>query len=546
MGLPSGRGFSEIWTQRPSEALGVGALFKEDGVAGALACVALDVHLLDPTYWTDGSEPTKGTRAGIAAGLKTSMRRAFPIVVLAAQALAACGSVPKPDLRLPAAYEAPQAASADPTAEAAMLDRWWLAFDDAQLTALIEQALTANPDAKSAAARLREARASRTRALLDFLPQGDLTGSAERTDKRQLSGTNFGGVIPGFSTSGVSEAYAANFNVSWELDVFGRIFAAGRAARAEVAAARFDYEGTRAALAAQTADAYFQVRGLAIQLADAHETARIQRELLKLADLRADAGLAATSEPDRIAGDLAQAEAEAARLEAELQVQRRILLTLAGRISEPTANIEAPPAVGQAPPVPASLPSTLLARRPDVREAEARLRSALGARDVARLAFLPTFTLTPGVGWLKQKQPGYESETRSLTLGGIASQPLLSVPQLFADLKVRGAQAEQAVAAYEKTVQTAFGEAEASMVRLDADRRRVATLTQGEVRAARAYQAARVGYGRGLTDLQTTLSAEQAWRAVRAQLAAAQVQAVRQTVQAYKALGGGWPSRTDS
>jgi len=89
-------------------------------------------------------------------------------------------------------------------------------------------------------------------------------------------------------------------------------------------------------------------------------------------------------------------------------------------------------------------------------------------------------------------------------------------------------------------VQTAFGEAENALVRLEADRRRVALLTEGEARAARAYEAARIRYRRGLGDLQTALSAEQAWRATRAQLTTAQVQAVRRAVQAYQAVGGGW------
>jgi outer membrane protein TolC len=90
-------------------------------------------------------------------------------------------------------------------------------------------------------------------------------------------------------------------------------------------------------------------------------------------------------------------------------------------------------------------------------------------------------------------------------------------------------------------VQTAFGEAEGAMVRLDANRRRVAILTDGEVRARRAYEASRLGFTRGLNDLQTTLSAETAWRATRTELTSAQVAAVRQAVQAYKAIGGGWP-----
>src|SRR5206468_4662099 len=96
--------------------------------------------------------------------------------------------------------------------------------------------------------------------------------------------------------------------------------------------------------------------------------------------------------------------------------------------------------------------------------------------------------------------------------------------------------------AYEKAVQTAFADSESALVQLDADKKRVALLTEGEARAARGYRANRLGYSRGLIDLQTTLSAEQSWRATRSQLTAAQVQALRRTVQAYKALGGGWPA----
>ena len=92
------------------------------------------------------------------------------------------------------------------------------------------------------------------------------------------------------------------------------------------------------------------------------------------------------------------------------------------------------------------------------------------------------------------------------------------------------------------TVQTAFADSEGALVNLDADRRRVALLTDGEVRAARGYRAVKLGYDRGLTDLQTTLSTEQAWRATRSQLTAAEVQAARRTIQVYKSLGGGWPA----
>ncbi|HEX5265004.1 MAG TPA: TolC family protein, partial [Phenylobacterium sp.] len=449
--------------------------------------------------------------------------------------LGACAHVRAPDLRLPDGYEAPRGTAPE---GAVQLDRWWLAFHDDQLTGLIEQALANNPDARSAAARLAEARAIRAEALVQFLPQGDIRGSTSRTDTHQLAGTVFN--FPGFSSGGVSNASAVNLDVSWEVDIFGRFFAARRAVDADVAAARFDYEGTRASLAANVADAYFLARGLAIQLDDARATQRIQGELYDTATRRAQVGIGARADADRVAGDLAQAKSQETGLEAELQVQRRTLLVLAGRTIEPTENVSIEASVGVLPPVPDSIPSQLLQRRPDVREAEARVAGQAGRSDADVLAFLPVLNFTPGIGWQKQAQPGFSVTAQSVILGGNFTQPLLSIPRLMAELKAQNARTEQAVIAYEKAVQTAFSESEAALVRLDSDRARVTVLTDGEARASRGYQAAKLGYDRGLTDLQTTLSTEESWRNTRSQLTAAKVQALRRTVQVYKAIGGGW------
>lgn len=458
--------------------------------------------------------------------------------MLTALSLGACATARKADVALPAAYEAPAAPA---PAGAIALDTWWTAYGDADLTALVEQALARNPDVRTAQSRLDEVKAQRISAILQYLPQGDATASSRRTKTTQLGGAAVS--IPGFSNSGVSVNQAANFNVSWEVDPFGRGFFAGRAATAEVDRLRFAYEAARASIAAQTADAWFQAKGLAIQLADARETARIEQDLYDVADKRAKLGLAATSDADRVAGDLSQALSQVEGLEAQLQVEKRALLILAGRIVEPTANITATPDVGQAPAVPSSLPGELIGRRPDVRQAQAAVRSAVNQKILDQLAFLPTLSLTPGIGHQKIKQPGFASESKSWTWGGTLTQPILSIPRLLADLKAQDARTEQAVTAYEKTVQTAFQEAESALVNLDADRRRVALLTDGEVRAHRGYDAARTGYARGLTDLSSTLQAEQSWRAVRAQLTSAQVQALRRSVQAMKALGGGWPAQ---
>ncbi|HEY3950486.1 TolC family protein [Phenylobacterium sp.] len=468
------------------------------------------------------------------------MRSTAPAVLLACLALGACAHVRPADTAMPAAFEGAKGGPDRVPPGSIDLDRWWLSFNDPQLTQLVDQTLARNPDARSAAARLTEARANRLESLTHYLPQGDASGGSKRTDTHQLAGTVFN--FPGFSSSGVSDASQAGLNVSWEVDVFGRFLATRKAVNGDLAAARFDYEGARASLAANVADSYFQARGLAIQLADARESQRIEQELYDTATKRAQLGLAATSDADRVAGDLAQAKAQAEGLEAQLQVERRTLLILAGRIVEPTSHVTVDASVGALPPVPDSLPSDLLKRRPDVREASAKVAAASGRKQTDILAFLPTADWTPGLAWQKQSQPGFSVTAQSVINGFSITQPIFSIPRLLTELKAQDARTEQAVIAYEKAVQTAFADSESALVNLDADRKRVALLTDGEARASRGYKAIKLGYDRGLNDLQTTLSAEQSWRATRAQLTAAQVQAARRTIQVYKALGGGWPA----
>ncbi|HEX5378665.1 MAG TPA: TolC family protein [Phenylobacterium sp.] len=469
------------------------------------------------------------------------MRPADPLIAgLACLALGACAGARTPDAKLPPTFESPQGVAVSPAVSDAALETWWTQFQDPQLNALIDQALAASPDARSAAARLREARVTADSGLIAFLPQGNGSGSTKETHTTQTSGTVIN--IPGFSSSGTSTTSSAGLNVSWEVDLFGRIFAVSKAARGDTAAARFNYEASRSSLAANVADTYFQARGLAIQLTDARETVRIARELQRIADTKARRGLGSAADADRVAGDLAQAESQAAGLAAELQATQRTLLVLVGRGIEPTANVPISAALGAIPPVPATVPGALLARRPDVREARARIASQEGRKIYSELAFFPTFSFTPGLGVQKSEQPSFSSGTRYWSIGGAVTQPILSIPKLLVDLKAQDARTEQAVIAYEKAVQTAYGEADNALVRLDADHRRVDLLVDGELRAHRAQDAARTRYARGLDDLQSALGAEQSWRSVRSQLTAAQVQALRRAVQTYKALGGGWPA----
>jgi NodT family efflux transporter outer membrane factor (OMF) lipoprotein len=455
--------------------------------------------------------------------------------------LASCAlgpKVPAPNASLPTAFEAPGAGAASTP-----IDRWWTLYNDPQLESLVDQALVNAPDARSAAERLREARATRSEALAAFMPQGSLQGSASRVDTTEIKGpppVSFGGTTVSLTNAGITDSYGANFDVSWELDLFGRSFVTRRKANADLAAARFDYEASRTSLAASVADQLFQARGLAIQLEDARDTARIQHDLADVARKKADHGLGPRSDADQSASQAAQTDAQVADLETQLHAAKRTLLVLLGRGAEPVANLDAGAGVGEPPAIPATVPGELLARRPDVREAAAQITSAAGTLKLDELALFPKFTLQPGVGLSDSSVFGTPSISDSWSIGLGLVQPILDIPRLEAEIRAQGARADQAVIAYEKAVQTAYGEADNALVQLGSDETRVRLLTAGEAEGLSAYQASKTGYTAGIVDLTTVLSAEQTWRAARTALTGAKVQALRRSVQAFKALGGGW------
>lgn len=455
-------------------------------------------------------------------------------------ACASAGPIRPPETALPARFEG--GAGALPAAE---LDRWWLGFADAQLTALIDRALARSTDAREAAARLAEARAVRRGALTQFHPQGDLVLNGQGEQQQILSSDTIS--FPGadgstnpFAQGGLIVSGNAGFDVSWELDLFGRRAAARREADATLLAARFDQEASRAGIAANVADALFELRGLTAQLEDARETLRIQRQLREITAERARRGLAADPDLARIETDIAQAVAEEARLAADRQAAQRALLVLTGDPIAPTAALDPAASLPAVPEAPALLPGELLARRPDVRAAEARLAAAAGRLRLDELALFPRFTLQPGVGLSTTQGGAFDATTLAWTLGAGLTAPILDRPRLISQLRAQEARVEQAVIGYERAVQSAFSETDQALVRLAADRRRIAELTTGEAAARRSFEAARELYRRGVTGLTELLDAERAWRSARLTLTSARVQGLRRAVQAYKAAGGGW------
>jgi NodT family efflux transporter outer membrane factor (OMF) lipoprotein len=431
-----------------------------------------------------------------------------------------------PVLSLPRAFEAP---SRGPSLPAASLDHWWRLYNDPQLTALVEEALAGGFDAKVAAARLEQARAVRKEQGYQLnLPSGALNASGGHASAAQGS--------TGQAVDGVNSV-AANFGVSWEVDLFGRRATGDQIAKADLHTAEFTAEAARWALAAQVADNLFAARGLAIQLAEAQQTLRIQGALDAAARAKVDHGLVPASDGAQTRANLEATQAQVEGFRSQLDAARRAVLLLVGRATDPLADLPVQASVGMPPPPPVAVPGDLLARRPDVREAQWRLASAAGQLRAARLALFPTFTLSPGYG--VTRITGADA-FGAWTLGASAVVPVLDAPRLLQAVRAQRAVSEEQVLAYEHSVQTAYVEAETALGYLDSDTRRAGMLARAEGDAALAYEAKREGYQRGFNDLQTALAAEAAWRQTRQDLAAAQVTALQRSVQVFKAIGGGW------
>jgi NodT family efflux transporter outer membrane factor (OMF) lipoprotein len=455
----------------------------------------------------------------------------------------AAGSVRNADLHTPTAYEAAQPAA---TAPAEALDHWWTLYDDAQLAGLVEEALKNSPDAKDAFSKLAQAIEVRRSALYSYNPQGNLSASVSKPNYTSLNPAKQT-LAQAFAFNPVDflgvESSSLSLPVTWELDLWGRRKAARKSADADLLTARFTYDATRWSLAASVADSLFQARGLAIQLDQANETQRIEQQLYDVSKARVDHGLAPGSDTSQTLANVQAAQSQVQDLTAQLAAARRQLLLLVGRGVDPLASLPMAAEVGAPPAVPQSIPGELLVRRPDVREAEERVVSATGKLALNKKALLPTLQLQPAAG-LTQQGSGPNSYFSYWTIAAGLTTPILDRPRLLSQVRQQREVAEQAVIAYEKSVQTAYSDAEQAFGYYDSDKKRVALLTQAEKNADFAYQAKQMGYARGLNDLQTALTAEANWRQARLSLAQAQVSVMQRSVQVFKALGGGWTPET--
>ena len=448
-------------------------------------------------------------------------------------ALVLVGCAPAPPVRtdhleLPADWRAKHAVGAVDT-------RWWHHLDNG-LTALVAEALAHNQNIAAAGARLDAAAAQARIAGAGQWPQLAAAGNSSR--RRQ----NFVGFpIPGSQQqvlTTTSTSYGVSLNVSWELDLWGRLRAGGSAALADWMATAADLDGARLSLIAQTARAYWAAVEAQRQVALAQATAENARLSAGQVEYRYDRGVRSSLDLRLSRSNLAAAEAVLSQRRRQADLVKRQLELLLGRY--PAAEMETPgelPVVLQS--VPAGAPLELLARRPDLVAAERRLAAADARLVEARRSLYPRISLTASGG-------GSSAELGDLLNGDFAvwslvgnlTQPLLSGGRLRAGVDLAAANSDQAVAVFVRHVLQACAEVEGALSADTFLAQQQEALMRAAEEAVAARDLAEQRYAAGLADLIALLEAQRRAYDAESQLLTAKRLRLDNRIDLHLALGG--------
>ena len=455
-----------------------------------------------------------------------------PLVAALAVALAGCAIGPdyeRPPVDLPEKLVASPAATA-------MAERWWTVFGDPALDALVDEAIASNRDLAAAAQRIEQSRAQFTVTRSDQLPAVGIQGSRSRDRSSER------GSFPPPAESIESNTNRLVLRASWELDFWGKYRRATEAARADLAATEAGRDAIRASLVGEVTRGYFNLRALDESRAVALRTLEGRRKGLELQRNRFDAGVVAELELRQVESDVAGAEALVPQIERNLAAQESALALLAGR--SPRAVFEARVARGPivtpaAVEVPAGLPSDLLLRRPDLRQAEERLKAANARIGVARAAYFPSITLTGFYGGESQQLSDlFTGPARTWTLAAGLLQPLYGAGQIAAGVDLADARTREAALAYQQAIANAFRETRNAIVAQGTTREVLRAQRERERVLTRGLELSRLRHDGGTVSLFEYLETERQLLLVRLEAIAAERERRDAVVDLYLALGG--------
>ena len=411
---------------------------------------------------------------------------------------------------------------------------WWDIFQDDTLKSLIGEALRNGFDVRLAAWRVEEARANAGIARSEFFPQIQLEGGWSRSRASEF-------VIPG--SKPVSQA-DVNLGLSWELDLWGRIRRLNESALAQYMATEEARRGVLLSLTSEVATSYFELRELDLQLEIARRTAAAFQETYDLFNRRLEGGTASALETSSAEASLASTAANIPNLERQIVAQENRLAFLLGRNPGPAPRGAALNDQFLPPAVPAGLPSDLLQRRPDLREAEQNLVAANANVGVTVADFFPAISLTGALGGVAPQVADLFGKGRTWSVGGGLLSPVFQGRRLRNQHRAAVAEWEQAKVQFEQSVTNAFNEVSTALVAYQ----KLAEVEKEQARAVAAYrEAVRLSnerYLAGLSDYLEVLQAQQQLFPAENSLALTRFSRLTSLVQLYKALGGGWKLST--
>lgn len=449
------------------------------------------------------------------------------VLILAASFGSGCTLGPdyhRPTVDVPDDYH--RAAGGDAAAPVlAAMPSWWKGFGDARLDALVAEGLAANHDIRIATARVDEfaARVSSTRA--QGLPQ--LGYGAEAGRQRTPPGT-------------VNDNYSALLSASWELDLWGRIRRENEAARANLLATEQARLGVALTVVSAVVTSYVTLLDLDSRLAIAQATLRGRQESVDVFQMRLDGGVVSEFEMMQVTAEYESAASAIPTLEQAIALQENALSVLIGRNPGPIERGGKLETLAK-PAVPAGIPSELIARRPDILQAEQQLVSANALVGAARALYFPSLSLTGAGGSASTELDSlFSGPTRAWSFAGQLLGPIFAGGAIDAANEQAEARREQALASYRKAIQDGFRDVDDALASIHSLSDLVAALERRVAALRHAVDLARERYDNGYSDYLEVLDTERSLFSAELTLSEARGDGYRSLVDLYRALGGDW------
>ena len=411
---------------------------------------------------------------------------------------------------------------------------WWEQFNDPVLNDLIATALRENKDLLIATARIEEYAGYLGVSRSQLFPQIGVGGDASR---------QLGSIAGADALKRTFSTYDLVAGVNWEIDLWGKIRRQNEAARAQLMASEDAQQGVVLTLVAAVAGGYSNLRSLDRQLEIAKATAKSRGESYRIFQDRYAGGIISLLELSQNKSQYEEALAVVPKVEKEIGLQENALSVLLGRDPGP---IQRGKAIDQIvlPVVPAGLPSSLLERRPDLREAEQKLIAANAQIGVAKAAYYPSISLTGAFGVASGNLSElFSGASRIWQYGASLSAPVFTAGQLAGQVQVAEAQQKQALLGYQKAIQDAFRSVNDALIDQDRTRAQLAAQRQ-QIDSLKTYaDTARLRYDNGYTSYLEVVDAERSLFNAQLTFTQSEQTLLQAMINLYKAMGGGWTAQ---